>query len=147
MKEEKESVNLQTLNQVNLPKAKKKKVKLFLYSSAIVTTFIAGINFIEQNYLEGIIMVGCTSGLWAFSNSIHATNQTYLKRLKIYQKCSMLASTSFLLNGILKPEEVTMIVNLFCSSNMLLLHHEFTKEKKCYTLSNAKYTVQKDNQK
>lgn len=147
MKEKKKNVNLQTFNQIPLSNQKKKKLKCFMYSSAIATTMLAGFHFFQQNFLEGTTMLGCSSGLWAFSNSLHTNNYNYIRRLTIYQNCTMLSSVSFLLQGILKPEEVTLIVTLFCSGNMLLVGNEFRKEKKCYTLSKTSQIIPVDDQK
>lgn len=147
MKEKNKSVNLQTINQIPLAKQKKKKLECFMYSSAVATTMLAGFHLFQQNFLEGATMLGCSSGLWAFSNSLHADNRNYIKRLTLYQNCSILSSASFLLQGITKPEEVTLIITLFCSGNMLLLGNEFRKEKKCYTLSKTTQTIPVDDQK
>ena len=61
MKEKKKSVNLQTFNQIPLSNQKKKKLKCFMYSSAIATTMLAGFHFFQQNFLEGTTMLGCSS--------------------------------------------------------------------------------------
>lgn len=147
MKEKNKNVNLQTINQISLPKHQKKKLEYFMYSSALATTMLAGFQFLQQNFFEGATILGCSSGIWAFSNSLHTNNQNYVKRLTLYRNCSMLSSASFLLQGITKPETATLIVTLFCSGNMLLLGNEFRKEKKCYTLSKTSQTIPVDDQK
>lgn len=147
MNEKITSVNLQNLEESPFFIKKMKKVKIFMYGSAIATTTLAGFNLVHQDFLEGILLLGGSSGLFSFASSIKQENKTYLNRLTIYQKCSILSSASFFLNGIIKPAEVTLVISLFCSGNMALLAHEFNKEKKCYTLSKSSQINQVDVQK
>lgn len=147
MQEKIENVNLQFFNQILLPKRKKKKISRFMYTAATLSTIAAGYNLINHELLDMTIFLGCSSGLWAFGNCISSNDQKYQGRLTIYQGCTLIAASSFLLMGITKPETVSIIISLFCSGNMFLLNREFSKEKKCYTLFKQVGTIQKDDQK
>lgn len=147
MQEKKENVNLQFFNQISLPKRKKKKITCFMYNSAALSTIAAGYNLINYELLDMTLLLGCSTGLWAFGNCISSNDEKYQGRLTIYQGCTLLAAFSFLLVGITKPETANIIISLFGSGNMFLLNREFSKEKKCYTLSKQVYTTQKDDQK
>lgn len=127
-----------------LPPFKKRKVKHFMYTSSLLGLLYSGASIGHGDITTATLVLGCSSGLWCIGNATTNTNH-YCKRLTLYQGCTFLAGSSFLLINTPVTTPLTLATTTFCAGNMFLLHYLFHQEKKRFTLTKKRQQTQRSN--